>query len=264
MSRAIRATFRPSPHLTVEAARCDNSIVAGAESAVVRFGLEDLIAHVVVPVQHRVDTTKLPQMTEPNWDRHLVCSPALGRPCFHPPVLLSSRGAWHFRDQSVEVFDRAFVVDGAKRLESALRSHPIEEIPVTVVFGLDREQELALRRQIQGTGMPTKHVERRERIDTSAPRLTISDTWIDIEIQSDPFVVPTSKRYVPAILVRRDNAANPEHVLVGASSLAQELEPLRSRFDTLRGLRVSIRKDSKERTAGYRLYVKNEPGGDVP
>ena len=147
MSRAIRATFRPSPRLTVEAARCDNSIVAGAESAVARFNLDDLIAHVVVPVQQRVDTTRLPQRTEPSWDRHLVCSPDLGKPSFHPPVLLSPGAAWYLRDQSVEVFDRAVVVDGAKRLESALRSHSIEEVPVTLVFGLDREQELTLRRQ---------------------------------------------------------------------------------------------------------------------
>ena len=263
MSRSIRATFRPSPRLTVEAARCDNSIVAGAESAVARFSLEDLVAHVVVPVQQRVCTTRLSQMTVPNWDRHLVSNPDLGRPCFHPPVLLSPRTTWYLREQSMEVFDRAVVVDGAKRLESALRCRSTEKIPVTVVFGLDPEQELTLRRQVQAVGAPSTLVERRERIDTSAPRLTIGDTWIDFEIQSDPFVVPTWRGYAPAILVRRDNVTSLEHVFVGASSLAQELETLRSRYDTLRGLRVSICKDGPTKFAGYRLHVKNEHGGDV-
>ena len=130
-----------------------------------------------------------------------------------------------------------------------------------VVFGLDSAAEVNLRHQVEAVGASTTHVERRERVDTTAPRLAIEEAWVDFEIQSDPFVVPTARGYAPAVLVRRDNAAHSEYVLIGAKSLAQELERLRTKLGTLRGCRVSVRKQGADKIAPYSLYLRGTNAG---
>ena len=263
MTQEIRGKIKLEPLLSVEVIRCDNSVVPKAKTAVAKLSLEDFASHVVVPVQRKSNATNLLQETAPNWDRYLILNYHLGSPHFHSPVLLSPRNGWYLKGQNVEIFDRATVVDGAKRLEAALHFHSLKEIPVTIILGLNPDEELNLRRQILSNGAPTIHVKTRERVGTTAPRLTIEDLWIDFEIQSDPFVVPTSRGYSPAILVRRENTQFTEHVLVGARSLAQELETFRSKHGTLVGVHISVRKNSPERTSPYILHVNAHPKGSV-
>ena len=255
---AIRGTFTATPRLTAEIVRCDDSIVPGVPVAIGTLLLKDIASHVIVPVQRRLRTTQLLQETAAEWDRHLVVDLELGSPCFHPPVLLSSRNNWHLDQSKVEVFDRAIVVDGAKRLEAAFTYESIGTVPVVVLMGLDSNEEIQLRKRIQLSHASTLHVETLERVGTTAPRLKIDQTWVKLEVQSDPFVVTTTRGYAPAILVRRERCSHLEHVLIGAKSLALELNALRQRRGTLRGYRISIRKQSAQRTAPYILHVDED------
>ena len=251
MDQALRGKSSTLPRLTLKVSRCDDAIFPGAPSVIATFPLEDLAAHLIVPVQRKVDETRLLQRTEPNWDRQLVANLDLGAPHFYPPVLLSSRNLWHLREDFMEVFDRAVVIDGANRLEAALHFQVKKMVPVMVVIGLGPAEELALRIRIRSGSTPTIRVEERVRFNTEAPRLKIEETWVAVEIQSDPFVVPTSRGFAPAIIVRRKKAPHVEHLLVGASSFAQPLEKIRVRYGTLKGRFVSVRKQGPERAASY-------------
>lgn len=258
--KSIKGTFAAVPRLTTNILRCDDSIVPDVPAAVGTILLEDIAAHVVVPVQRKLGKTRLSQETAADWDRHLITNLELGSPCFHPPVLLSARSRWHLGHSVMEVFDRAIVIDGAKRLESAFAHESVSVLPVIVLMGLDSKGELRLRRQLQSTQASAVHVKTLERIGTSTPRLMIDHQWIELEILSDPFVVVTTRGYTPAMLVRRNRAAHREHVLIGAKSLATELNELRLRRGTLRGSRISIKKQSPERTAPYVLHVEEDTG----
>ena len=257
-SKGIKASFTAAPRLTAEILRCDDSILPGVPVAIGTMLLNDVAAHVVVPVQKKLKMTRLFQETVAEWDRHLIVDLDLGCPCFHPPVLLSARHRWHVDKSKIEVFERAIVVDGAKRLEAAFSYKPISVVPVMVLMGLDSAAERQLRQQVQLSQVSTMHIETQERVGTTAPRLRIDQTWVELEIQSDPFVVTTTRGYAPAILVRRKRGSHLEHILIGAKSLALELNDLRQSRGTLRGSRVSIRKRSTERTAPYVLHVDKD------
>src|SRR5262249_52076646 len=159
-------------------------------------------------------------------------------PSFYPPLLLSSRDKWHLKESVVEVFDRATVIDGAKRLESALRLKNFGLVPVIILFGLKPATELQIRKHISSKNQTTYKVQEHERIGTEAPRLMVKERWIDIEVTSDPFVIPTARGYAPVVLVRRPSAGHAEHLIIGAASLAKELEGIRVKYRTLKGRRI--------------------------
>lgn len=260
MSSAIRGTFSPEPRLSVAAIRCDNTVVPEARTAVAKLSLKDFSSHVLVPVQRKTFSTNLHQEIAPDWDRYLFTTYGLGPPTFSTPILLSPRNRWFLNDQTVEIFDRAVVIDGAKRLEAAFQFRSPQEIPVTIVLGLNSDAELALRRKTLSNTLRTQ-VETRERFGTTAPRLVLEHVYVDFEIQSDPFVVPTSRGYSPTILVRRSNVPYSEHILIGARSLATELETLRCKHGSLIGLHVSARKTSPKKISPYVVRVNEKEGG---
>ncbi len=262
MESPIRATIDVRPRLTFSIMRCDNSILPRTKSAIAKLSLASLVAHVAVPVQRRVNkVTTLTQETAPEWDRQLVVDHRLGCPSFTSPVLVSSRERWHIQGDTIDIFDRAVVIDGAKRLEAAFAYPSIGDIPVVIICGLTPRAEFSLRQQIEdGLTSPTRIVTR-ERVGTTAPRLSVGEDWVEVEVCSDPFVVPTFLGYSPAILVRRPAACHSEHLLIGAKSLATELESFRCKHGTLIGARIKTRKEGPKVTAPYLLRITNTPKG---
>ena len=255
METPIRARVNAKPRWTIAVMRCDNSILPQTVSAISILPLASLAAHVTVPVQGRVDRATLSQETAPEWDRQLVVDHRLGAPRFSSPVILSTRNRWHIHDNTSEVFDRALVVDGAKRLEAAFAFPSPGDIPVTIVYGLSPRIELELRRLVQDASVTSARIETRERVGTSTPRLTVGEQWVEVHVSSDPFVVPTLLGYSPAILVRKPAGHITEHILIGAKSLATELETLRRTHGTLTGAHVRIRKKGSERLAPYEVEI---------
>ncbi len=257
MNSPIRMSISPEPRSAFAVMRCDNSVIPHTPTALTKLPPKTLAAIVVVPVHSKEHRTVLFQQTMPSWNRQLIVNANLGIPSFSSPVVLSARNLWRLRSSATEVFDRAVVVDGAKRLEAAFAFSSIDEIPVTVLYGLEPESELMLHRQLHSESGLQQSITMRERVGTATPRLTITGDWVDATVVSDPFVVPTTLGYSPAILIRRNGLSHSEHILIGAKSLAVPLESIRSRNGTLNGIRISLRKQGPGRSAPYNIHVKN-------
>ena len=256
----IRATVKTKPRVILPVIHCDNAVLPLYKTVIAKLSLNVLIANTVVPVHKKMNNTTLLQETSTDWDRQLITSQDLGKPHFFSPVILSARNRWHLKDNTSEIFDRAVVIDGAKRLEVANMFDSIIDIPIMIIYGLRPDDELVLRHQLNNTGEYTS-IETRKRVGTTAPRLVIKDNWISIEVLSDPFVVPTSRGYAPAILIQRSNAYHAEYIFIAAKSIAVVLEKIRLNRNTLRGVRLMIRKTGLERTSTYQLRVTNSHTG---
>jgi hypothetical protein len=219
------------------------------------FPLQKLLASILVPVKQITSGCSVTQTVLRGWDRCLNVPVNIRYSAwFFPPVLISARAAWHYVRDKLQVFDRAYLIDGALRLEAASRLGAVTHIPGLILFDLTEEDEVAVRSellQLQGPTQIKSTIETVERIDTATPRLEIKEQWIRIKMESDPFVVPTARGYAPAILVRRPQAIQREHLLIGALSLATALEAIRRKYGSLKGRQVAIRKCTSEKTAPY-------------
>lgn len=256
---SLRGTYSAVPRLVVDVIRSNNVSLDSHRTYVGAMSAANLRAHVEVPVETPVLNAHLVQTTEPGWNRELASIHGIDEDIIHPSILLSSRNHWNLTDnQELEVFERAIVIDGARRLAAAYTTNPESMLPITVVLGLSPEKELRLRQKsLRAEPPPVQSKLVIERVETATPRLRIEDFWVEIEIRSNPFVVCTNRGYAPALLVRRDCAATDEHILIGAQSLTQPLELLRTRNHSLKGLRVRIRKESLDRTAQYRVLISD-------
>lgn len=90
------------------------------------------------------------------------------------------------------------------------------------------------------------------KFNTMTERLVVSETWVSVELQSDLFVVPTSLGYSPALLVKCSDGSY-KHLLCGAKSIKEPLERLRLEHRAIKGLVISLRKMTNEKTAPYQL-----------
>ncbi|MCY4199812.1 MAG: hypothetical protein OXF31_08360 [Gammaproteobacteria bacterium] len=247
----IHGSVSIEPLYSAAAIRCDGTVFPDALSVVSVFPKDKLAAHVVVPVKRRTSGGELTQKLDPTWDRLLNLHAHEDQNDFSKPILLSSRHGWLFRDSALDIYDRAIVLDGAKRLEAALMHSSPKCIPVIAISGLNATQELEVRARTLGTTEVRNQSECRERIGTTAPRLIVDDNVVLIKILSDPFVVATSFGYAPALLVQRKGSEFREHLLVGAKSLTKALERMRINLGTLKGIQIKIRKDGREKSAPY-------------
>lgn len=271
IGRRLTGNAHPDPYLVLEANRPGHNPVASATT----ISLVDIPRIVIVPVRRTVQDCPLNQATADGWDRNLEPhSRPNTPPYFHLPTILSTRAAWHIRDGRIEVFAPSYVIDGARRLAAAYQLGKPSSIPAIVIFGLTSRDELSMRRQLHPT-KPLQHRDDRsqgpalddllanvsksplphtdQRIDTSTPRLTVPTAWITLTIESEPFVVPTGRGYAPAILVRRPRAAQRQHLLIGAKSLATPLEQLRLRYRFLTGQRITLRKTGIDKMSIYEV-----------
>jgi len=247
----IRGSVSIEPLYSVAAIRCDGTVLPDAITVASVFPKEKLAAHVVVPVKRQTSSSGLTQKLDPTWDRLLNLHAQEDQNDFSKPVLLSSRNSWLFRDSALDIYDRAIVLDGAKRLEASLKHSSPNCIPVIAIFGLNAAQELEIRARTLGTTEVREQVECNERIGTTAPRLIVDDNAVLIKILSDPFVVATSFGYAPALLVQRKGSDLREHLLIGAKSLTKALERMRISLGTLKGVELRICKDGPEKSAPY-------------
>jgi len=250
----LRGLVQPLPRAVVEGFSCKQLLGLETEGALAIFELNSLVAAVAVPVRETTGGCRLNQTTRDDWDRRLVVPDGVEPPkWFFPPVLLSPRTMWHRRGGYVEVFGQAYVIDGAHRLELAARSCSPRHVPVVMAFGLEEKGELLLRADLTKWNLRPVEERSEARIDTATPRLHLSDAWVQFRVESDPFLVPTARGYAPALLIRRREAAQREHILIGAKSLANPLEKLRIKYGTLTGLFLQVRKESEESKAPYML-----------
>ena len=258
MGREIQAKHNIEPRLSLRVIRCEKKVVPGSSNvALCVIELHALTSSVVVPVSESNPMSPLRQEVNTDWDRRISTTDESDSPSFVNPVVVSPRSRWFLDGDTVEIYDRATLIDGANRLEGALQHEMPHEVPVLIVMGLENSSELTLRSQLQEANTRSNYI-RKERVGTTSPRLIVHDVKITLKMVSDPFVVPTFRGYSPAVLVQRLNVPHLEHLLIGAKSLATELEQIRVTHGSLVGLHVSIKKPSSERTSPYEVQL-NEP-----
>lgn len=243
----IKATVTIPPRLTLDVLPC-RSPSGDVDAATFIVPLRDIAGYLTAPVFRSSPGRALSQITTSGWDRVLQPWGALELPL---PILISARTNWVLAGESIEVFAEAFIIDGACRVESQLQENPGADAIFTVLVGLSAEDELELREALfQQTSVASVA---EQKVGTDTPRLRVTTAWTSLALESDPFVVPTSRGYAPAVLIRRRGANHTEHLLIGARSLAEPIESLRARHGCLEGKTLRIRKTDNSPTAPYEI-----------
>lgn len=211
--------------------------------------LRDISGYLSVPCAVRTPGTELSISADPMWGRTLAGVTAADSEC--PVLVVSARNEWTTDGTTVSLLGTAVVIDGARRAEALLRSCPEIRVPLLALFGLAAEEELAIRHSLSPvTAAPADPA---MKFETDTPRLAIGDRWITMTVMSEPFVVRTARGYAPAVLVQRAGVLHPEHILVGARSLAEGLESQRNREGALVGVALRTRKTATAATAPYEV-----------
>jgi len=215
--------------------------------------LDAVLGLLAAPVFTKSKTSSIKQVTREGWVRRLGTTDVAfgGTPA---PILLSTQTNWVLHEGEFQGFGTAFIVDGAARVESRIRAENFGPAVFLALLGMTDADELTLRAELTDNRSETVEVPE-QKVDTDTPRYVVTTRWTRLTIESDPFVVPTVRGYVPALLVKRQSTPYREHVLIGAKSLARPLEELRASRGSLSGQRIRIRKESDQATAPYELEV---------
>ena len=83
-----------------------------------------------------------------------------------------------------------------------------------------------------------------EQIETSVlTPIRITETWVEIEIISEPDIYITARGYVPVVRVKADGHKIPRLLIISAKSIALPMEEMRQdNSGQFLGLRFSLRK----------------------
>ena len=238
VQRPIRAKLTAQPRFQLPAISCD-PVWMGFSTATTAAPLSTISSFLAAPTASPTKNTKISQSTDERWNSRRLDSIDLESPVTGV-LVLSARHNWVLMGNEVKVLGTSLVMDGARRAEALLRTDADRVVPLLVVFGMGPDDENAFREALGTTVLTSEPIQ--QKFDTETPRLAVSDRWITVTIESEPFVVPTARGYAPALLVRREANPYSEHLLVGAKSLAQQLESARPTGGCLSGLRLRLRK----------------------
>lgn len=181
------------------------------------------------------------------------------KPPYLAPVVVSARNNWIVVEKGLAIFERGHLLDGARRLSVSVQTSPEVKLPVLVLLGLSADEEAESRawfRPCQSETREGSDPTFRERVGTDTPRLRVGEPWTDVMVASEPFVVPTTRGYAPAILVKRRSTTYREHLLIGARSISLPLEELRASVGELTGQHLSIRKTAAHQSAPYEVKIR--------
>ena len=92
-------------------------------------------------------------------------------------------------------------------------------------------------------------------IDTELEHLRVGSGWIEIEIQSEPFVVYRHRKYNPVLHIKEVLSGLNYILFISAASLAEAIEDYRTEHGALTGKVISIKKGSTDRFAPYEIKV---------
>jgi hypothetical protein len=214
----------------------------------------EIYKHLEAPVQRLTEKTKIRQILEDGWERHLTPFEITSDIKISlPPLLISGRARWVIQDERVEIFGRGTLIDGARRLEHLLQTSPNEHVTIQLITKLDEKEEPEIRKKYFSSIYPSGRVEHIERFGTPTDRLVVTDNTLIIKVLSDPFVTSTSRNYVPVVLIEVEGDPIPKYLIVAAYSLFSPLEKIRAKNTSLKGCRLSIAKSGPERTAPYEV-----------
>ena len=158
-------------------------------------------------------------------------------------IVIDANGAWLLKGKRILCYQSAKLIYGKSIYQSVLKSN--SNVYCLVVFN-GKYQKNSVEKVFEVSSF-----------GTSTERLEISDTWEDMKILSDVFVIQTWRGYAPAILVENKSKAL-MHVIVGAKSFSSGLELVRKSCGQIVNEKISVRKLGEERTSLYEvIHRKN-------
>jgi len=82
--------------------------------------------------------------------------------------------------------------------------------------------------------------------------LRVDTDGVTVKIVTEPFVINTTRGYAPAVNVTVEDTGEDRTMFIGAKSLADPLQQMvESNGGKFSGLRLTLRKQSEDRYAGY-------------
>jgi hypothetical protein len=149
-------------------------------------------------------------------------------------LVLDANGAWLLKGKKVLCYQSARLVYGKSIYESMLKSN--SNLNCLVVFNGKYQKNLIKKTFDLST------------FGTSTARLEITESWADVKIVSEVFVIQTWRGYAPAILVET-KSKEIMHVIVGAKSFSSGLELIRKSGGQIINENISVRKLGEARTS---------------
>lgn len=153
-------------------------------------------------------------------------------------LVLDANGAWLLKGKKVLCYQSARLVYGKSIYESMLKSN--SNLNCLVVFNGEYQKNLIKKTFDLFT------------FGTSTARLEISESWADVKIVSEVFVIQTWRGYAPAMLVET-KSKEIMHVIVGAKSFSSGLELIRKSGGQIIYENISVRKLGEARTSLYEV-----------
>jgi hypothetical protein len=153
-------------------------------------------------------------------------------------LVLDANGAWLLKGKKVSCYQSARLVYGKSIYESMLQSNA--KLNCLVVFNGQYQKNQITKIFDSST------------FGTSTNRLEIAESWQDLKIVSEVFVIQTWRGYAPAILVE-NKSYEIMHVIVGAKSFSSALELIRKSSGQIINENVSVRKLGEARTSLYEV-----------
>ena len=177
---------------------------------------------------------------------------ALGPASVLPTAVVNARRRWLFdREQSaLHVYDSAAAIWGQEVLAAygqAWAASGIDRRVAVTVVDVSQAEEKLLYETLRG--------DRPQAQIPNVPRysLKISTNPMDLEIQTEPFVVPGRRGYSPMVIVTEAGSDREHGLYVSAASLTLALEGIRERRGSLIGVRVRISRESSSPYAPYEV-----------
>jgi hypothetical protein len=153
-------------------------------------------------------------------------------------LVLDANGAWLLEKDKVVCYQAAKLIYGKSVFESVLKSKL--DVNCFVIFN-GKYHKNTIRKVFENSNF-----------GTSTTRLEIAESWQDVKIVSDVFVIQTWRGYAPVILV--ENKSNEiMHIIVGAKSFSSGLELIRKTSGQIINENISVRKLGEARTSLYEV-----------
>lgn len=212
----------------------------------------DIAPFLIAPVIEINKKSTLHQEVRDGWDRVFKKTDFSNSNI--KPLIISARKNWNLFNDELNIIESAFIIDGAQKLDYFLIKKIQDPIPLIIFFNKTEKDEMLIRRAINGGSSFSIH-DIKNKIGTEAPRLTIDNSWKDIKILSDPFVIKSAFGYTAAINVLDKKSNIFCHIIVGAKSLSNDLELIRLKNETLVGVDIKIRKESTDPKSIYEIKL---------
>jgi plasmid maintenance system antidote protein VapI len=241
----LKGRAEVSPRLVVPA-------IGDSCFAVASVDATKIFNFLIAPVINVNIKSKLTQELRDEWDR-IIKDVDFSKTTFGAkPIVVSARKNWKLYQGEINIIEAAYVIDGAKYIEYLNKNKISQPVSMIIIFDKNESEELIIRRQI-GEGSTFSIHDIKNKVGTDAPRMIIGETWRDVKIVSDPFVIKTSMGYTAAINVIDIKTNSMHHIITGAKSISSELEIIRSKLGTLSNVYMKIRKQSSDSKSSYEI-----------